>query len=332
MPALREFDVDQYFRDNIYQTRATTGKPCPMSVHGGASPSEPLVHAHGHVGVSSRWWYLSAMYKPVAVCGACTSPPEEQSPRLLRVRYGSKAAPRRVPQTQVASYVRPPLQRTGQLYRVPRMRPSSELSSEGREPWARECVTWPRYRDSEFVLGDGLGESMLELTTEEQRALQVVSLRCEVRKETYGRADHFNWKKVGHRPQRLHAAQVSSHGHRDGDDTLKSPVFSSANKKPGELGTRGPRWGAAAPREPLGELRVAAEHCGTQQRDLRTIDCIENAAQARQGSRINRRQRRCHDIWVPGTIRDPHDLAEELRPGPEAQRSRYLGNQHGYDI
>ena len=59
---------DQYFRDNIYQTRATTGKPCPMSVHGGASPSEPLVHAHGHVGVSSRWWYLSAMYKPVAVC------------------------------------------------------------------------------------------------------------------------------------------------------------------------------------------------------------------------------------------------------------------------
>ena len=188
---------DQYFRDYIYQTRATTGKPCPMSVHGGASPSEPLVHAHGHVGVSSRWWYLSPMYKPVAACGACTPPPEEQSPRLLRVRYGSKAAPRYVPQTQVASYVRPPLQRTGQLHRVPRMRPSSELSSEGREPWARECVTWPRYRDSEFVLGDGLGESMLELTTEEQRALQVVSLRCEVRKETYGRADHFNWKKVG---------------------------------------------------------------------------------------------------------------------------------------
>ena len=31
----------------------------------------------------------------------------------------------------------------------------------------------------------------------EQRAIQVVSLRCEVRKETYGRADHFNWKKVG---------------------------------------------------------------------------------------------------------------------------------------
>ena len=37
----------------------------------------------------------------------------------------------------------------------------------------------------------------MELSEVEQRAIQVVSLRCEVRKETYGRADHFNWKKVG---------------------------------------------------------------------------------------------------------------------------------------
>ena len=38
---------------------------------------------------------------------------------------------------------------------------------------------------------------MLELSEVEQRAIQVVSLRREVRKGTYGRADHFNWKKVG---------------------------------------------------------------------------------------------------------------------------------------
>ena len=38
---------------------------------------------------------------------------------------------------------------------------------------------------------------MLEFSVLEQRAIQVVSLRCEMRKETYGRADHFNWKKVG---------------------------------------------------------------------------------------------------------------------------------------
>ena len=35
---------------------------------------------------------------------------------------------------------------------------------------------------------------MLEFSVVEQRAIQVVSLRCEMRKETYGRADHFNWK------------------------------------------------------------------------------------------------------------------------------------------
>ena len=78
----------------------------------------------------------------------------------------------------------------------------NQHSTEGREPWARECVTWPRYRDSEFVLGDGPGESMLELTTEEQRALQFVSLG-EVRKETYGGADHYNWKKGRAQPRVL---------------------------------------------------------------------------------------------------------------------------------
>ena len=93
-----------------------------------------------------------------------------------------------MPQTQVASYVRPPLQRTGQLYRVPRMRASSELSSEGREPWARECVTWPRYRDSEFVLGDGLGESMLELTTEE-----LVSRTVPVEAPQPGKEELLRW-------------------------------------------------------------------------------------------------------------------------------------------
>ena len=41
------------------------------------------------------------------------------------------------------------------------------------------------------------GESMLELTEVEQRALQVVCLRTEVKQEMYGAAHHFNWKKVG---------------------------------------------------------------------------------------------------------------------------------------
>ena len=58
-------------------------------------------------------------------------------------------------------------------------------------------MTWPRYRGGKFIQEDGLGESMLELTEEEQRALQLVCLRTEVKKERYGSGYHFNWKKVG---------------------------------------------------------------------------------------------------------------------------------------
>ena len=37
---------------------------------------------------------------------------------------------------------------------------------------------------------------MLELTEEEQRALQVVCLRTEVKQEKYGAANQANWKKL----------------------------------------------------------------------------------------------------------------------------------------
>ena len=41
------------------------------------------------------------------------------------------------------------------------------------------------------------GESMLDLTEEEQRALQIVSLVTSVKAERYGAAHQLNWKKVG---------------------------------------------------------------------------------------------------------------------------------------
>ena len=63
---------DQYFRDHLYQRRATTEKFCPAEVYRDRVPSDPLVHADGHVGISSRWWYLAPMYKPVNVCSVCT--------------------------------------------------------------------------------------------------------------------------------------------------------------------------------------------------------------------------------------------------------------------
>ena len=103
------------------------------------------------------------------------------------MRYRSKGAPRYAPVPERAHRGRVPIQRTGQLYRVPRIRRAGD-----RDPWARECVIWPRYRGGEFLLEDGPGESMLELTQEEQRALQVVCLRTQVKQEEYGAAHQFN--------------------------------------------------------------------------------------------------------------------------------------------
>ena len=183
---------DQYFRDHVYQHQATSQKPCLISVHRMRAPSDPAVHSYGEVGVSSRWWYLAPMYKPSSTCGACTPPDAELAPRLLPVRYRSKGVPRYAPVPERPQGVRDPIRRTGQLYRVPRVRLAGD-----RDPWSRECVTWPRYRGGEFLLEDGPGESLLELTQEEQRALQVVCLRTEVKQEKYGAAHQFNWKKVG---------------------------------------------------------------------------------------------------------------------------------------
>ena len=183
---------DQYFRDYVYQQQATSENAGMVSVHRMAIPSDPVVHSHGEIGVSSRWWYLAAMYKPSSTCGHCTPPDAELVPQPLPVRYRSKGAPRYTAVPEPPYRVRVPIQRTAQLYRVPRIRQAADP-----HPWARECVTWPRYRGGEFLLEDGPGESMLELTQEEQRALQVVCLRTQVKQEKYGAAHQVNWKKVG---------------------------------------------------------------------------------------------------------------------------------------
>ena len=68
--------------------------------------------------------------------------------------------------------------------------PSYDLDHE------QQLFTWPRYQDGKFSHG-GSGESMLDLTEEELRALQIVVLRTDVRKEQFGAVHQFNWKKVG---------------------------------------------------------------------------------------------------------------------------------------
>ncbi len=184
---------DQYFRDRVYQDQATSAAPELIAAHRRHLPSDPAAHSYGNVGVDSRWWYLPPMYKPSLTCRACTPAPEEYAPVLLRNSCKRPATYRLRPEP--ASDLRRSVVRTSQLYRVPRMR----QGPCGIWPWARECITWPRYFEGEFVFGGTEGESMLELTRDEQRALQVVCLRTNVQKETYGARHQFNWKKG--RPQ-----------------------------------------------------------------------------------------------------------------------------------
>ena len=88
----------------------------------------------------------------------------------------------------------PTVDGTGELYVIPCIFPPDQPLLLGQ--WRR---TWPRYHEGEFKNGGSpgpqfAGESMLELDLEERRALQIVVLRTEVRKEEYGAAHHFNWK------------------------------------------------------------------------------------------------------------------------------------------
>ena len=80
------FFNDQYFRDHVYQQQATSEKPCLLSVNRMRAPRDPVVHSYGEVGVSSRWWYLTPMYKPSSTCGACTPPDAELETQPLPVR------------------------------------------------------------------------------------------------------------------------------------------------------------------------------------------------------------------------------------------------------
>ena len=67
--------------------RETSHSPEAIAVHRRKVPSDPVVHCHGAVGVSSRWWYLSGMYKPVVgKCHCCDGfeTEDDRNTRLMR--------------------------------------------------------------------------------------------------------------------------------------------------------------------------------------------------------------------------------------------------------
>ena len=186
---------DKYFSQQVYGDTATSSTPAEIVGMRQLIPDDPVQHSDGAVGVSSRWWYLSGMYHPEAHCGLCTKPAafeearagETFLDRMRRARSlkyeaaGAKSARGEAGQSAVASR---------ELYRVP----CADLSS--RHSLSSSCVFWPRYSQGQFVLMDKPGVSMLELTEDESRALQVVVLITKTESQTYGASHHANLKKV----------------------------------------------------------------------------------------------------------------------------------------
>ena len=96
--------------------------------HSRAVPDDPVVHAFGKVGVSSRWWYLPGMFSPtVETCRCCTG--KESAGQKLTRRMGEAVSG-------------PVVGASGELYRIP------VVDLSGHE--AKQCVTWPRYLHGEF--------------------------------------------------------------------------------------------------------------------------------------------------------------------------------------
>ena len=93
-----------------------------------AHPHDPVVHAPGQVGLSSRWWYLPGMYQPVVDRCRCCQGKEEAGAKLARRMAEAATGP------QISS--------TGELYRIP-----CELST-GEE--AKICVRWPKYYQGQY--------------------------------------------------------------------------------------------------------------------------------------------------------------------------------------
>ena len=137
---------DGYFRQRVYQDQDSGETPDALAAFRREVPTDPLDHDEaGVVGYSSRWWYRSGMYKPVAYCSHCTRPTPGLSSgarfaEALRERHG--AAQERAENAGIAG----PVERTGQLYRIPRIR----TAACREKPWSQECVTWPRYQHGRY--------------------------------------------------------------------------------------------------------------------------------------------------------------------------------------
>ncbi len=117
------FFNDKHFSEAVYQDQVTSTTPGLLAAHRRGVPDDPVCHASGRVGISSRWWYLPGMYTPsVERCHCCSG--AETSGALLTRRMAERSTG-------------PVVSTTRELYRIP------VVAKSGGQ--AKECVSWPRY-------------------------------------------------------------------------------------------------------------------------------------------------------------------------------------------
>ena len=123
-----------------------------------------------------------------------------------------------------------PIEKTAEAYKVPIVLPTGQ-------PLPDECVTWPRYDGVGYVLGHHVaGESMLDLSLPEVKALRVVELRVKKQKEKWpGGPGHYNWKKTGLTTAKFTEKRVC----RESMPTAKALAAFDFLTRPDELNDRG---------------------------------------------------------------------------------------------
>ena len=109
-----------------------------------------------------------------------------------RAKAAAKAANTRKTPTKTAARAEPEvapkvIDKTTEAYKVPIVLPAGLQVPD-------QCCTWPRYDGLRFVMGKHIsGESMLDLTADELKALRVIELRTKKRQEKWpGRQGHYN--------------------------------------------------------------------------------------------------------------------------------------------
>ena len=151
--------------------KETSHSPEALAIHRRRVPHDPVVHGPGEVGVSSRWWYLPGMYKPVvSKCHCCDGPAHAgMDEAKSRGRAGCAVLNAGTAKHESGNLI-PRVDKTSDLYRIPTY---SYCTSD-----ASVSITWPRMdvQSKVFLPKRESGPCFLDFSAEEQKALAIIIL------------------------------------------------------------------------------------------------------------------------------------------------------------